>query len=62
VIGEPVNEAARLAELAKDRASGIVASEAIVVRALPAEAARWKLADEVLLRGWTRSTRVALPA
>ncbi len=62
VIGEPVNEAARLAELAKERPQGIVASEAIVVRALPAEVARWKVAEEVLLRGWTRPTRVAVPA
>ena len=61
VIGEPVNQAARLAELAKDRPQGIVASEAIVARALPAEVARWTLAEEVLLRGWTKPTRVAVP-
>jgi adenylate cyclase len=62
VIGAPVNEAARLAAHAKDQPEGIVASEAIVLRALPAEAARWKLAGEVLLRGWKRPTRVAVPA
>ena len=38
-----------------------IASAAIVVRALPTEASRWKLAEEVLLRGWTRPTRVAVP-
>jgi adenylate cyclase len=59
VIGDPVNEAARLAELAKERPGRIVASEAIVTRAGGGEAARWELAESVVLRGRTRPTRLA---
>ena len=59
---DPVNEAARLAELAKDHARRIVASETIVARAGIGESARWQLAEAVLLRGRTRPTRLAMPA
>src|SRR5947199_625835 len=62
VIGDPVNEAARLAELAKDHPGRIVASETIVARAGIGESARWQLAEAVLLRGRTRPTRLAMPA
>jgi adenylate cyclase len=62
VIGDPVNEAARLAELAKDRSARIVASEAIVTRAGVGECSRWQLAEAVLLRGRARATRLAVPA
>src|SRR5207248_11392208 len=62
VIGDPVNEAARLTELAKDHARRIVASETIVARAGIGESARWQLAEAVLLRGRTRPTRLAMPA
>ncbi len=48
VIGDPVNEAARLAELAKDHPGRIVASETIVARAGIGESARWQLAEAVL--------------
>src|SRR5207249_10225079 len=62
VIGDPVNEAARLAELAKDHPGRIVASETIVARAGIGEAAGWQLAEAVLVRGRTRPTRLAMPA
>ncbi len=62
VIGEPVNEAARLTELAKTRAEGrILASEAIVQRASPERARRWRAAEEVQLRGLAEPTRLAVP-
>jgi adenylate cyclase len=60
VIGDPVNEAARLTELAKDR-GGVLASEAIVKCADEEEAARWELGDEVELRGRSSKTRLATP-
>jgi adenylate cyclase len=62
VIGDPVNEAARLTELAKTRTPRVTASEAAVGRASEAEAALWRPADEVTLRGRSRPTRVYVPA
>src|SRR5437667_953871 len=53
VIGDAVNEAARLAELAKDHAGRIGASETIVARGGIGGAGRWRLAEAVLLRGRT---------
>jgi adenylate cyclase len=61
VIGDPVNEAARLTELAKARPSRILASEAIVCRAREEEARRWELGDPIHLRGRSEPTRVAAP-
>jgi adenylate cyclase len=62
VIGDPVNEAARLTELAKTRACRLLASEAIVRRARGAETGRWKLEEPVVLRGRSTPTRIAAPA
>jgi adenylate cyclase len=62
VIGDPINEAARLTELAKERPAGVLASEAILDAADPGEADRWRLDDEVTLRGRTELTRLAEPA
>jgi adenylate cyclase len=62
VIGAPVNEAARLTELAKTRKGGLVASEAIVERADPDEAAYWRLDESVHLRGMAKATRLAVPS
>ena len=62
VIGDPVNEAARLAELAKERPERIVASQTIVARAGRGEDIRWELREAVLLRGRARPTRLAIPA
>jgi adenylate cyclase len=61
VIGDPVNEAARLCELAKRRSDRVLASEAVLRRAEPEEAERWELRDSVVLRGREQETRVAVP-
>jgi adenylate cyclase len=61
VIGDPVNEAARLCDRAKGVPGRVLASEAIVRRAGAAEAAHWQLEDEVLLRGRPEPTRIAAP-
>jgi adenylate cyclase len=62
VIGDPVNEAARLTELARDRDGRLVASARIVEAAGEQEAARWRLDGEVVLRGRPEPTRLAEPA
>jgi class 3 adenylate cyclase len=51
VIGDPVNEAARLTELAKEHPGRAVASEATVLTAAPPERAHWIRDAEVELRG-----------
>jgi adenylate cyclase len=61
VIGDAVNEAARLTELAKQHDPHVLASGAAVERASPAEAERWSLGDEVVLRGRREPTRLAVP-
>jgi adenylate cyclase len=61
VIGDPVNEAARLTELAKDRAPRVLASEAAVKAAGDREARHWRLGDAVQLRGRAKVTRLAMP-
>jgi adenylate cyclase len=61
VIGDPVNEAARLCELAKRRPEQLLASAAALRRARGAERERWDLGDEVTLRGRDEPTRLALP-
>ncbi len=62
VIGDPVNEAARLTELAKDRPGRLLASGRAVEAAGAAEASRWNLADQVELRGRSQPTRLAIPS
>ncbi|UOY04002.1 adenylate/guanylate cyclase domain-containing protein [Blastococcus sp. PRF04-17] len=57
VIGDPVNEAARLTELAKDHPGRAVASEATVMAAEPAEREHWVEDGEVELRGRGEVTR-----
>jgi adenylate cyclase len=59
VIGDPVNEAARLCELAKQRPERLLASEAAVRRARPEEASRWTLGEATVLRGRDAPTRLA---
>jgi adenylate cyclase len=61
VIGDPVNEAARLTELAKADPCRLLASEEIVRRAGKGELARWCLGDPSPLRGLPGTTRVASP-
>jgi adenylate cyclase len=62
VIGDPVNEAARLSELAKDREEHLLASGSALAQASADEAARWESDGEVTLRGRTGPTEVLLPA
>jgi len=62
VIGDPVNEAARLTELAKQRPGRLLASAAAVRAAGPPEAGRWREDGEVVLRGRRTPTRLAVPA
>ena len=59
VIGDPVNEAARLCELAKKRPERVLASDAALERAGEAERGRWSLGEEVELRGRATPTRLA---
>jgi len=61
VIGDPVNEAARLCELAKQRTGRLLASDAVLRRAAPEEAAHWEVREQVVLRGRDRETGVAEP-
>jgi adenylate cyclase len=61
VIGDPVNEAARLCELAKEVPGRVLASQVAVDAAGAAEAARWSEQGEALLRGRDRPTRLAAP-
>ncbi len=61
VIGDPVNEAARLTELAKTKPGMVLAASSAIEAASAAEGERWQLGDEVELRGRSRSTRLASP-
>ncbi len=62
VIGDPVNEAARLSEHAKTVDGRVVASIRAVDAAASEEAERWHEAEEVQLRGRLEPTRIAVPA
>ena len=61
VIGDPVNEASRLCELAKRHHPPVLASERAVAAAGDGEAAHWELGESVELRGRTEPTRLAQP-
>jgi adenylate cyclase len=61
VIGDPVNEAARLTDEAKHRLGRVLASEEAVARA-DGEARSWTVADELQLRGRVEPTLVYEPA
>jgi adenylate cyclase len=61
VIGDPVNEAARLTELAKTRPGLVLASADAVAAANPDEQRCWMLDGEADLRGRARTTRLARP-
>jgi adenylate cyclase len=61
VIGDPVNEAARLCELAKRRPERLLASHAVLRRAAADETALWEMRDSVVLRGRGERTEVAVP-
>ena len=61
VIGEPVNEAARLCELAKSYPGRLLATSHTLEGASEEESARWSLGESVTLRGHERPTRLASP-
>jgi adenylate cyclase len=61
VIGDPVNEAARLTELAKLESGHVLASAIAVSGALDAEALCWDVGEIVSLRGRTAPTQLARP-
>jgi adenylate cyclase len=59
VIGDPVNEAARLCDLAKKRPERVLASDAALERSDGTEQEHWSLGEEVELRGRAAPTRLA---
>jgi adenylate cyclase len=61
VIGDPVNEAARLTELAKLEPGHVLASAIAVSGALDAEALCWNVGETVELRGRISPTQLARP-
>ena len=62
VIGDPVNEAARLTEQAKERPERVVASQRIIDSAAGEERSRWRLLEPLVLRGRLEPTVLAVPA
>jgi adenylate cyclase len=61
VIGEPVNEAARLCELAKSWPGRLLATAGALEGASENERAHWTLGETVTLRGHEHPTRLAAP-
>jgi adenylate cyclase len=61
VIGDPVNEAARLADTAKSTPGRVMASRPAISRAEVAEARRWTARGSVALRGRAEATQVSVP-
>lgn len=59
VIGEPVNEAARLAELARSEPSRALASAATIAAACEREQRFWRLGRPVRLRGYGERIPIA---
>jgi adenylate cyclase len=61
VIGDPVNEAARLSDLAKERGESVIASDAALERSAEDEARAWELGERTVLRGRLDATGLASP-
>jgi adenylate cyclase len=61
VIGDPVNEAARLSRLARAHSERVVSSEAALRRAAGDEHAAWSLGEPTVLAGRAERTGIALP-
>lgn len=61
VIGDPVNEAARITELAKAVPGRVLAAEAAVQLAGAEEAGLWEPGQVVVLRGRSAPTGLATP-
>lgn len=58
VVGDAVNEAARLTDLAKGVPGGVLASAAVLERCGPDEHLHWRNAGEVVLRGRVEPTGI----
>jgi adenylate cyclase len=61
VIGDPVNEAARLSDLAKERDERVIASDAALGRAKGREREKWQEGERTVLRGRIDATVLASP-
>ncbi len=61
VIGDPVNEAARLADLAKSSDRRILCSAAAIERADAAERKHWAAKGSEVLRGRSEATEISAP-
>jgi len=61
VIGDPVNEAARLCDLAKERGVPVLASDAALGQAVESEREAWEVGERTVLRGRLEATGLALP-
>ncbi|GAA1082271.1 MULTISPECIES: adenylate/guanylate cyclase domain-containing protein [Tsukamurella] len=61
VIGDPVNEAARITEIAKSEPSSLLAAGRAVQAATEAEQALWTLGEAIELRGRGQLTQLARP-
>ncbi|HZU61923.1 MAG TPA: adenylate/guanylate cyclase domain-containing protein [Solirubrobacteraceae bacterium] len=61
VIGDPVNEAARLAELAKERPERVLSSSGALDMADASERQAWRVTEAAVLRGRVAPTQLAHP-
>jgi adenylate cyclase len=61
VIGDPVNVAARLCEVAKPTSERVLASSDALARAGAAEAAQWHVVESIDLRGRSAAIQVSAP-
>jgi adenylate cyclase len=61
IIGDAVNVAARLTELAKDRPGRVLASDSALGSAAPGEQRRWEPAGSTILRGRSYATPLFAP-
>jgi adenylate cyclase len=61
VVGDAVNEAARLADLAKDFDGRVLCSGAAIERAGPAERRCWAAQGSEMLRGRSEPTEISVP-
>jgi len=61
VVGDAVNEAARLADRAKDFEGRVLCSSAAIDRANEVERRSWASQGEEMLRGRSRLTQISAP-
>jgi adenylate cyclase len=61
VVGDPVNEAARLSELAKQKPGRVLASDAALDRASQHESEAWTMTEAAVLRGRSMPTGLGQP-